>query len=62
VRRTGGARVLALQRFDSKGATGEAWSLPRSALDQGVGFVLQGNSSAIEMRWSMRSASTTSGR
>jgi branched-chain amino acid transport system substrate-binding protein len=39
-------RLLALQRFDSKGNTEEAVSLLRSALDQGFRFVLQGNSSA----------------
>lgn len=46
VRLPGGARPLALQRFDSKGQTEEALSLLRSAIDQGMGFVLQGNSSA----------------
>ena len=46
VRLPGGARPLALLRFDSKGATEEALSLLKSALDQRVGFVLQGNSSA----------------
>jgi branched-chain amino acid transport system substrate-binding protein len=33
-------------RFDSKGNTEEALSLLRSAVDQRIGFVLQGNSSA----------------
>ncbi len=42
----GGARPLALVRFDSKGTVEEALSLLRSATDQGMGFVLQGNSSA----------------
>jgi branched-chain amino acid transport system substrate-binding protein len=42
----GGARPLALLRFDSKGQTEEALSLLKSALDQRIGFVLQGNSSA----------------
>ncbi|MBA4176725.1 MAG: branched-chain amino acid ABC transporter substrate-binding protein [Leptothrix sp. (in: Bacteria)] len=42
----GGARPLALVRFDSKGAVEEALSLLRSATDQGIPFVLQGNSSA----------------
>jgi branched-chain amino acid transport system substrate-binding protein len=46
VRLPGGPRPLALQRFDSKGQTEEALSLLRSAIDQGIGFVLQGNSSA----------------
>jgi len=41
-----GARPLALVRFDSKGNTEEALNLLRSAVDQGIGFVLQGNSSA----------------
>ena len=47
VRLPGGARPLALQRFDSKGAADEALSVLRSALDQQIGFVLQGNSSAV---------------
>ena len=42
----GGARPLALQRFDSKGNTEEALSLLRAAAEQGAPFVLQGNSSA----------------
>ncbi len=46
VRLPGGARPLALMRFDSKGATEEALSLLKSATDQRVSFVLQGNSSA----------------
>jgi branched-chain amino acid transport system substrate-binding protein len=46
VRLPGGARPLALMRFDSKGATEEALSLLKGALDQRVGFILQGNSSA----------------
>ena len=47
VRLPGAARPLALQRFDSKGAADEALSVLRSALDQRISFVLQGNSSAI---------------
>ena len=47
VRLPGAARRLVLQRFDSKGATEEALSVLRSALDQRIGFVLLGNSSAI---------------
>ena len=43
----GGRRPLALRRFDSKGQAEEAIALLRGALDQGVGFVLQGNSSAV---------------
>jgi branched-chain amino acid transport system substrate-binding protein len=46
VRLPGGARPLALQRFDSKGSTEEALTLLRSATDQSIAFVLQGNSSA----------------
>ncbi|MBZ8141457.1 branched-chain amino acid ABC transporter substrate-binding protein [Rubrivivax gelatinosus] len=46
VRLPGGARPLELVRMDSKGSTEEALSLLRSALDQRIGFVLQGNSSA----------------
>ena len=42
----GGRRKLELLRLDSKGQTEEALSALRSALDQGVAFVLQGNSSA----------------
>lgn len=41
-----GRRPLELVRFDSKGNTEEALSLLRSAVDQRIGFVLQGNSSA----------------
>lgn len=52
INQRGGVRVgaqrrpLTVQRFDSKGSTEEAVSLMRAALDQGFGFVLQGNSSA----------------
>jgi branched-chain amino acid transport system substrate-binding protein len=42
----GGSRRLELLRFDSKGSTEEALSMLRAALDQGVAFILQGNSSA----------------
>ena len=42
----GGRRKLELLRFDSKGQTEEALSALHSALDQGVAFILQGNSSA----------------
>jgi branched-chain amino acid transport system substrate-binding protein len=45
--RVGGAmRPLAVVRFDSKGTTEEAVTLMRSSLDQGIPFILQGNSSA----------------
>jgi branched-chain amino acid transport system substrate-binding protein len=47
VRLASGARHLELLRFDSKGAADEALSVLRSALDQHIGFVLQGNSSAV---------------
>ena len=47
VRLPGAVRPLELQRFDSKGAADEALSVLRSALDQRISFVLQGNSSAI---------------
>lgn len=46
VKLAAGARPLQLLRFDSKGATDEALSMMRSALDQQVAFILQGNSSA----------------
>lgn len=46
VRVAGVRRPLALQRMDSKGNAEEAVSLLRAALEQGVGFVMQGNSSA----------------
>ncbi len=42
----GGKRPLQLLRLDSKGATEEALSMLRSAVDQGAVAVLQGNSSA----------------
>ena len=47
VRLGSSARPLALVRFDSKGNTEEALSLLKSATDQRIGFVLQGNSSAV---------------
>lgn len=42
----GGARPLALERFDSKGQNEEALSALKSAIDHGARFVMQGNSSA----------------
>ncbi|WP_304303818.1 branched-chain amino acid ABC transporter substrate-binding protein [Pseudacidovorax intermedius] len=42
----GGARLLQLDRYDSKGQTEEALSALRSAIDNGAQAVLQGNSSA----------------
>lgn len=47
VKLPGGARPLALQRFDSKGQAEEALAQLRGALDQQIGVVLQGNSSAV---------------
>ena len=46
VKLASGARPLQLLRFDSKGATDEALSMMRAAIDQEAGFILQGNSSA----------------
>ena len=42
----GGRRRLELLRFDNKGATEEALSTLRAVIDQGISYVLQGNSSA----------------
>ncbi|HSW03268.1 branched-chain amino acid ABC transporter substrate-binding protein [Aquabacterium sp.] len=47
VKLPGGARPLELLRMDSKGNADEALSLLRSATDQRIGFVMQGNSSAV---------------
>ena len=46
VRLPGGTRPLLLVRFDSKGNTEEALALLRGAIDQRIGFIAQGNSSA----------------
>ena len=46
VKLPGGARPLQLLRHDSKGSNEEALSALRAAIDDGVRFVLQGNSSA----------------
>lgn len=46
VRLAGGARPLAIARYDSKGQTEETLSALRSAIDDGMSFVTQGNSSA----------------
>ena len=46
VRVAGMARPLAIVRMDSKGNVEEAIGLLRGAMDQRIGFVLQGNSSA----------------
>ena len=42
----GGARPLAIARYDSKGQSEEALSALRAAMDDGVSFIAQGNSSA----------------
>jgi branched-chain amino acid transport system substrate-binding protein len=42
-----GARPLELVRFDSKGQAEEALTMLRAALDRRIGFILQGNSSAV---------------
>ncbi len=42
----GGPRPLALERYDSKGQNEEALAALRSAIDDGVRFVMQGNSSS----------------
>jgi branched-chain amino acid transport system substrate-binding protein len=42
----GGARMLQLDRYDSKGQNEEALSAMRAAMDDGARIVLQGNSSA----------------
>lgn len=47
VRLPGGARRLALERYDSKGQIEEALSLLRAAIDDGAQVILQGNSSAV---------------
>ncbi len=41
-----GRRLLALERYDSKGQTEEALSALKSAIDDGARWVLQGNSSS----------------
>ena len=47
VKLPGGARKLELVRLDSKGTADEALTVLRSALDQRIGYVVQGNSSAV---------------
>jgi branched-chain amino acid transport system substrate-binding protein len=42
-----GARLLQLERYDSKGQIEEALSALRSAIDDGAQFIVQGNSSAV---------------
>jgi branched-chain amino acid transport system substrate-binding protein len=46
VKLPGGARPLAIERFDSKGQVEEALSALRAAIDAGIRIVAQGNSSA----------------
>ena len=46
VKLPGGARMLQLDRYDSKGQNEEALSALRAAMDDGARIVLQGNSSA----------------
>jgi len=46
IRLPGGARVVQLDRYDSKGQNEEALSALRAAMDDGARIVLQGNSSA----------------
>jgi branched-chain amino acid transport system substrate-binding protein len=47
VKLPGGARKLAIERYDSKGQNEEALAALRSAIDDGVNVIAQGNSSAI---------------
>jgi branched-chain amino acid transport system substrate-binding protein len=47
VRLPGGRQKLELVRMDSKGSSDEALTSLRSAVDQHIGYVLQGNSSAV---------------
>jgi branched-chain amino acid transport system substrate-binding protein len=47
VRLPGGARPLALRRYDSKGNTEEALSMLQAAIGRGAGFIAQGNSSTV---------------
>ncbi|WP_341905802.1 branched-chain amino acid ABC transporter substrate-binding protein [Polaromonas sp. YR568] len=47
VKLPGGARNLVVERYDSKGQNEEALAALRSAIDDGVTFIAQGNSSAV---------------
>ncbi|MDO9218530.1 MAG: ABC transporter substrate-binding protein, partial [Lacisediminimonas sp.] len=47
VKLPGGARKLVIERYDSKGQNEEALAALRSAMDDGVNIIAQGNSSAI---------------
>ena len=43
----GGHRMLGLERYDSKGQNEEGLAALRSAIDDGIQFVVQGNSSSV---------------
>jgi branched-chain amino acid transport system substrate-binding protein len=47
VKLPGGARKLVIERYDNKGQNEEALAALRSAIDDGVNIIAQGNSSAI---------------
>ncbi len=47
VKLPGGHRTLGLDRYDSKGQNEEALAALRSAIDDGIQFVVQGNSSSV---------------
>ncbi len=47
VKLSGGARNLVIERYDNKGQNEEALAALRSAIDDGVTIIAQGNSSAI---------------
>ncbi|MGH8832306.1 MAG: branched-chain amino acid ABC transporter substrate-binding protein [Polaromonas sp.] len=47
VKLAGGPRNLAIERYDNKGQNEEALAALRSAIDDGVSIIAQGNSSAI---------------
>ena len=47
VKTAAGARLLSLERHDSKGQVEEALSSLRAAIDEGAQIILQGNSSAV---------------
>ena len=47
VKLPGGARKLVIERYDNKGQNEEALAALRSAIDDGVNVIAQGNSSAI---------------
>src|SRR6476469_7003185 len=47
VKLAGGPRNLVVERYDSKGQNEEALAALRSAIDDGVTLIAQGNSSAV---------------